>query len=403
MRAWWLGLAFGLLAACGSRALTDDGAGAGGAGGRAGAGASGTGGAVSTGGASGAAGTTVPAAFVIPAGAITHVAAVLWRQEPDAGLVAQAARLSSASGFADLVRAMLADPRATIGVGAFYRWWLDLDDVATTTKDPTLFPEFSPALAADMANETTRFGVEVTLTMNDSFRTLMTAPFSFLNERLATIYGVPGVVGDDLRRVDLPPQQRAGLLTQPALQVLGSFATRNSPSHRGAQIDRALFCLEVPLPPPGLPPVNLTPPAETLRQALAVDTDEASCSACHKVFDPPGFAFEGFDAIGRARAEDDGVPVDTSALQIEVPTMAGNAGDLAVQAVDGPVALATLLAGAPAAQDCFARQWLRFALGRELTANDEPSVAKIDAAFAPSGNLRELVVAVLTSDVFLSP
>jgi Protein of unknown function (DUF1588)/Protein of unknown function (DUF1592)/Protein of unknown function (DUF1585) len=334
--------------------------------------------------------------------ALTRFAAVLWDQAPDDALAHSASHILTSTELEGVVRALLLDPRASVGVGAFYRWWLELDEVATLKKDPTLFAEFTPALQADMANETAAFGVDVTLAMNGTFQTLMTAGFSSINERLAKIYGVSGVTGDDLRRVTLPVGQRAGLLTQPALQALGSLTTRNSPTHRGAYIDRTFFCQAIPAAPLNVPSIGPSPPpGMTMRQALASVVAAADCGACHKVFDPPGLAFEGFDPIGRARATDNGRPVDTSNLKIVLPRPNTN-GPTTV--VSGPLELADLLANDVAVQDCFARKWMAFALGRELGGQDEPSVMEIDARFAASGfDLRELVVAVLVSDSFLRP
>jgi hypothetical protein len=326
---------------------------------------------------------------------------VLWNQLPDDGLLELATSdgLSTRPAFEALVRRMLADPRAHAGVAAFYRWWLDLDTLATLKKDPTLFPEFTPELAADMARETEAFGAFVTLDLNGSFATLMTAPFSLIDARLAAIYGVAGVAGNELQRVDLPAGQRAGLLTQPALQALGSLATRNSPSHRGGLLFKKLYCEVVPFAPPGVPPLG-QPPGETLRQTLQIDTGEVFCAACHAVLDPPGLAFEGFDAIGRPRTTDNGGLVDTTNLKIDSP----RTDSVPPAIVNGPVELARLLATDPAAEACMAKQWLTFALGRGLTTTDDPSVDAIAASFAASGfSLRELIVDVLTSDAFLKP
>src|SRR5450432_3359875 len=212
-------------------ALGSDGMGA------AGSGAAGT-------GVAGATGTGVVGAGPQPlkisgSEALRRIAAVLWNEQPDddLGRLAAQGSLATTKDLENAVRQMLADPRAAVGVGAFYRWWLDLDRVAALTKDARLFPAFTPALQADMADETTRFAVDVTLDMNGTYQTLLTAPFTYLNARLADLYGVPNVTGDDLRPRPVDPSQRAGLLTQPSLQALSSLGTRTAPSHRGGQID----------------------------------------------------------------------------------------------------------------------------------------------------------------------
>jgi Protein of unknown function (DUF1592)/Protein of unknown function (DUF1588)/Protein of unknown function (DUF1585) len=369
---------------------------AGGAGGRAAtAGATGT----ASGGAVGTGGAPVTPLRISGSEALRRIAPVLWNQPPDDDLkvAATPGRLTTTADLTILIEQMLADPRAAEGVGAFYRWWLDLDEIATLQKDPMLFPDFSPALRADMVNETVAFGVDATLEMNGTFQTLMTAGWSFMNERLASIYSVSGVIGDDLRRVPLPAGQRAGLLTQPALQALGSLATRNSPSHRGSYILTKFYCEQVPFPPASLPPF-IVPPGMTVRAALVADVQQATCTACHLVIDPPGLAFEGFDAIGRARTTDNGAPVDTTG-RLLLPSSNGSPAEF-----HGPVDLANIVATDPTAESCLAKQWLSFALGRAVGDADQPSVTKLDAAFAASGfNLKALIVAVLTSDAFLTP
>jgi hypothetical protein len=293
---------------------------------------------------------------------------------------------------------MLADPRAKVGVGAFFRWWLDLVNVPTLQKDSSLFPEFTPSLAADMAKETESFATFVTLDMKGSFQTLMAAPFSLIDAPLAAIYGVGGVTGYDLQRVDLPAGQRAGLLTQPALQALGSFATRNSPSHRGLYIAQKFFCMTIPSEPaniPGLPPPA---PGQSVRQALNIETQGAPCKACHVAIDPLGLVFEGFDAIGRARATDNGVPVDATASVF----VSGRADS--PWPIYAPADLAFRMAADSGVQECMVRQWLSFALVRPLGGADDATVTDIVSAFARSDfDLQTLVVAVLTSDAFLKP
>lgn len=198
----------------------------------------------------------------------------------------------------------------------------------------------------------------------------------------------------------LSPNQRAGLLTQPALLALGSFPMRTSPSHLGSNIARTFFCEVVPEKPPGVPPLS-EPAGVTTRHALEDEVGElASCGACHNVIDPPGLAFEGFDAIGRARTIDNGAPVDTTNLMVILPP----SGRRDQALVNGPIDLAALLALDPGTQTCMAQQWLTFALGRAIGPADDPSVKQAFAQFQAAGfNLKALITAVLTSDTFLTP
>jgi Protein of unknown function (DUF1592)/Protein of unknown function (DUF1588)/Protein of unknown function (DUF1585) len=334
--------------------------------------------------------------------AARRVAAFLWNEAPDASLLSPD-HLGHAATLDDLpsvVAAMLDDPRAAVGIGAFYRWWLDLPELTTLSKDPSLFPEFTPELRADMAKETETFGVNVTL--NETFVTLMTADFSFINGRLAELYGVSGVVGDDLRQVSLPTGERAGLLTQAALQALGSRATRTSPAHRGTYVDERFFCQSIPPMPPNVPGLDPVPPGVTVRQQEEASTGVSStCQVCHAFTDPLGFPFEGFDAIGRTRTSDDGAPVDTSSQHVRFPRMNGQWFDIG--SVNGPVELAKAVAFDPGAQDCFARKWLSFALGRDLRDSDEMSAVTVAYDFEQGLNLKQLVSVVLLSPSFLAP
>jgi hypothetical protein len=356
-------------------------------------------------GTSGTAGTDAgpaPSLQVSLREALGRITAVLWKQAPDEELVQRAtdARVATTRDLQPFVREILNDRRSALGVGAFYRWWLDLDAISTTVRDSALFPAYTPELQTDMASETETFGVEVTLTQNETFQTLMTAPFSYLNERLAALYGVAGVTGDDLRLVILPSSERAGLLTQPSLQTLGAFAYRNSPSHRGSNVLRTFFCLDVPSAPPNVAGLDPIPSNMTVRQALAQDTsDPSTCRPCHVAIDPAGLAFERFDAIGRSRTTDNGAPVDTSGLEL-APSF-GPTRTAPIQ-VNGAVDLARAVAVAPDAQACFARKWLSFALGRDVDDSDAPSLDQIRNQFVDSGfNIKELVIDTLTSDSFL--
>ncbi len=366
------------------------------------AGATGTAGAQGTAGAAGATPTPLRISGV---DAINRITAVLWRSTPGSDLLAraQAGQLTTVPQLASTVREMLDDPRAASGVGAFYRWWLDLDAISTTTKDAQLFPPFSATLQKDMANETETFGVNVTLAMNGTYGTLMTAPFSFINADLANIYGIADVGGDDLQQVALDPTQRAGLLTQPGLQTLGSFATRNSPSTRGMTILRQILCQVVPAEPPGAPPVAAPAPGVTLRTALAAEVSSPVCQTCHSFVDPPGLAFETFDAIGRFRTTDNGAPVDVSGLAISIEP-----NSVTPAIFSGPIELANLIASSVMAQQCMTKQWLAFVLG--VPSSSGTSMLAPETwmpsfySFVSAGlNLKELIVSVLTSDAFLAP
>jgi hypothetical protein len=330
--------------------------------------------------------------------ALTRMAGVIWNGPPDADLLSQdsAGHFTTVEDLYGPARQMLADPRATVGVGAFYRWWLDLPAIATLTKDQVLFPEFNPDLAADMAREPETFGVNVTLPMNGTYRQLMTAPFSFINAPLAAIYGVAGVTGTDLRMVALDAQKRAGLLTQPGLLALTSSSTRNTVPGRGTYVSNRILCLQIPAPPANVPPIHAPTPGLTTREALAEHRANPACAACHVAIDPLGLAYETFDPIGHGRTLDNGATVDVSGLSVPSVSMGA--------VFNGPVELANNIAGDDGAQHCMTRQWLAFALGRQLISGDDRSITQAHSAFRfASFNLKELIANIVLTDAFLAP
>jgi hypothetical protein len=354
----------------------------------------------------------------------TRLAKALWNGTPDPALLTlvDARAIKTRRDVGKLALEMLGDERARVGVGAFYRWWLRLDDVAAMRrssdpftpepedlpKDPKVFPLWTAAVSADAATETETFGVNVTLDMKGSFRTLMTAPFSYLNARLAGLYGATGVTGDDFRKVALDPMHRAGLLTQPALQVLTSHAAPDLshvnltvPPRRGKYIRDRFYCepvlVNTQIGVPSLP--NM--PGKSIRQRFQLLTEAPGqyCVNCHVLqqINALGFAFEEFDAIGRLRTIDDvGAPLDVSGR------LKDDAG--AEVAFDGPVQLAGRLAEMDSVQRCLGKQWLIFALGRPLAPDEYASLNDINLAFVDSQlDLRTLIAAVVSSEAFLAP
>jgi hypothetical protein len=345
------------------------------------------------GGGDGASVRTVP--LEIPArNAIARMTMLLWHAPPSSALLAEADASSAASNrdLLPFARRVLGDPQARVGVSAFYAQWLGLDSLPEKTA--ALFPQYTKELRDSMLAESHAFGVNVTLDEDGYFSTLLLARFSYVNEPLAAIYGVSGVVGTDLRKVSLDGMHRAGLFTQPAVMAFTSQADLTSPTSRGRFVLDKLFCVDTP-PHPGTPPsLAPLPPQTSTRQALIKRLESnASCFVCHGPADSVGFAYEGLDAIGQKRDRDNGVDVDVSG---HLPSDRGD--------FFGPVALASIAAGNADAQRCMARQWLAFALGRAPAAADMPSLDDSVLAFAASrSSLRDLIVAVLTSESFLAP
>jgi hypothetical protein len=320
----------------------------------------------------------------------------LWSQGPDDELLrlAAARELSRPEMLDAQVTRMLANPRAEVLVNEFALRWLDVDDLAAVQPDRLLFPEFTEGLREDFAEEIRRFLASVLLE-EKNVRTLLTADHTFLNERLARHYDVPGVVGPQFRRVRLTDERRHGLLSKGAVLLSTSYGDRTSPVLRGAWVlDRLMGTPPTP-PPPGVE-TNLSAvegeEPKTLRARLEQHRQDSACSACHGVIDPYGLALENFTAIGRWRDydEDAGAPIDAST---ELP------GGLSI---DGPVELtAALLESPDQLVQALAQKLMMYALGRELEHYDMPQVrAIVRAAEAQDYRFSAIVAGIVQSDSF---
>ncbi len=199
---------------------------------------------------------------------------------------------------------MLADPRAAALVDDFASQWLFLRDVEGKDPDVFLFRDYDDGLRSAFIEETKLF-VESVIREGRSVLELVTADYTFLNERLAEHYGIPHVEGSHFRRVRLPADSpRGGLLGHGSILTLTSYPTRTSPVLRGKYVLENLLASPPPPPPPDVPALETEPPSEeratvTLREAMAAHRATPECAGCHTRMDAIGFAFEHFDAVGR--------------------------------------------------------------------------------------------------------
>ena len=323
----------------------------------------------------------------------------LWSSIPDDRLLdlAERGQLSRPAILEQQVRRMLADPRAAAAlVDDFAAQWLNLRRVDEVTVHPDFYPSFDDSLLEAFKKETELF-VASTLSEDRSVLDLLRANYTFVNERLARHYGIPGIYGSRFRRVTLPnPDQRGGLLGNAALLATTSYPDRTSPVLRGKWLLDNIFGVSVPPPPPGVdtsfPEVKPGTVPPTIRERLAQHRRNPVCSGCHSVIDPPGFALEHFDAIGGWRIVDEsGRPVDAIGT-----TVSG-------AKIDGLSGLRTHLLEQP---DQFPRtvteKLLAYALGRRLEYYDRPMVRKIvrDAA-TDHYRWSSLILGVVKSPTFL--
>jgi hypothetical protein len=295
----------------------------------------------------------------------------LWSSIPDEELLEVAAkgRLSSPAVLEKQVRRMLADPRAAALVGNFAGQWLFLRNLRSMAPDSLLFPDWDDNLRESFKRETELFFGSI-VQENRSILDVIGADDTFVNDRLARHYGIPGVVGNEFRRIRLTDSARFGILGKGSTLVTTVYPTRTSPVLRGKWILTQLLGMPPPPPPPNVPQLKENSEdgqAMTVRQRLELHRADPACASCHAVMDPLGFALENFDAVGSWRVKgEDGLAIDAS-------------GQLASgQAVDGVDALRKALLEQPAQfADTFTRQLLTYALGRGLEASDMPVVRHI--------------------------
>ncbi len=318
----------------------------------------------------------------------------LWSSIPDQALLAAAeeGRLDDRDGLVRQVRRMLADPRAAALVENFAGQWLYLRNLDQTTPDPPTFPDFDDNLRRALRRETELF-VESVLREDRSALELLTADYTFVNERLARHYGLPGIYGDRFRRVPVADPARRGVLGHGSVLTVTSYATRTSPVLRGKWILENLLGAPPPPPPPDVPDLEDAGSAEglSIRERLERHRANPACASCHARMDPYGFGLENFDAIGRWRAFGaDGAAVDAS------DTLPDGA------AFTGPVELREAMLRRPETfVRTLTRKLLTYAVGRGLTYHDAPVVRSIVREAAPDGyRLSALVTGIVTSDPF---
>jgi hypothetical protein len=310
----------------------------------------------------------------------TRLSFFLWSTLPDEALMraARAGELQKSSALASQVKRMLADPRATSFVSNFAGQWLHLRNLRGKVPNSDLFPDFDDNLRQAFQREAELF-VESVMREDRSVLDLMTADYTFVNERLARHYGIPNVFGSDFRRVPLRDDARRGILGKGAVLLVTSHATTTSPVLRGKWVLENLVGAPPP-PPPGDVDTALKadPPGaapKTMREQMERHRNNPACASCHQVMDPIGFALENFDLVGAWRTRDEnGLPLNTADVMADGTK------------IDGAVALRQALTRRP---DVFVQtlteKLMVYALGRGLTTEDMPQVRKVVREAAGKG------------------
>jgi hypothetical protein len=328
----------------------------------------------------------------------SRLAFFLWSSIPDEPLLdlAERGELSKPAILEQQVRRMLADRRASALVNDFAAQWLNLRRLDEVVVHPDFYPDFDDNLLHAFKQETELF-IESTLREDRSVADLLRADYTFVNERLARHYRLPGIYGSRFRRVTLPDSnQRGGLLAHGALLATTSYPDRTSPVLRGKWLLDNIFGVVVPPPPANvdttLPEIKPGTVPPTIRERLAQHRSNPACASCHAVIDPPGFALEHFDAIGGYRTVDEaGRPVDATGTLVSGTTVDGLAGlrGFLLQRPDRFPATLT-------------EKLLAYALGRRLEYYDRPAVRQIvRAAAAHDYRWSSLILEIVKSPTFL--
>jgi cytochrome c553 len=295
----------------------------------------------------------------------------LWSSTPDDQLLDLAARHVLRASLDSQVKRMLADPRSFAFTHNFAGQWLELRNLNQVSPDPKIFPQFTSTLRNDMRTEGELFFQSI-VKDDRSVLNLLDSKYTFLNDRLASFYGIDGVHGDDFRRYDFTPEQskrRGGVLTMAAVLTVSALPNRTSPVRRGKFILDQILGVPTPPPPPGVPPLEEKGQAvvtRTVRERLEQHRANPACAACHAKLDPLGFALENFDAIGRWRDKDGDSAIDSS----------GSLPD--GEAINGPDGLRkVLVVHKEQFLRAFVSKLMTYALGRGTTPADSQTIREI--------------------------
>jgi uncharacterized protein DUF1592/uncharacterized protein DUF1588/uncharacterized protein DUF1587/uncharacterized protein DUF1585/uncharacterized protein DUF1595 len=321
----------------------------------------------------------------------------LWSSVPDEQLLGLAARgrLHDRNVLRAQVRRMLADRRSEALVSNFVGQWLQVRNLEAKRPSEPLFPNFDDSLRNAFRRETELF-FESILREDRSVVELLSADYTFINERLALHYGIPNVKGSHFRRVSLPDERRRGILGQGSVLLVTSHAIRTSPVLRGKWILTNILGTPPPDPPANVPPLKETAVGErvtlSVRELMAQHRKNPVCAACHSMIDPAGFALENFDAVGKWRDTDDsGKPIDPTG-ELPDSTRFNGVTDFRQALTNRPERFVNTIT----------EKLLTYALGRGLTYQDAPYVRKVRNAAATSNyRLSSIIYGIIESDPFL--
>jgi hypothetical protein len=317
----------------------------------------------------------------------------LWSSMPDDELLslAEKGQLHKPDVLHFQVRRMVADPKAHSLAGNFCGQWLQTRNLDFKKPDANAFPDYDVELRDAMRSETEMF-FQAVVNEDRSILDFLDAKFTFLNERLAKLYGISDVQGREFRRVRLDGTERSGILTQASVLTVSSYPTRTSPVIRGKWVLENILNTPPPMPPANVPALDDHEVGKTtsVRQQLELHRSNPACAGCHARMDPLGFGLENYDAMGRWRTNARALLVDAMGLLPDVKPFSGSVK------LEAPLG-----ADAPKFVRAFSEKLLTFALGRELEACDQPVLEKIAQRVEQNGcRFSELVAAIVDSVPF---
>jgi hypothetical protein len=321
----------------------------------------------------------------------------LWNTMPDQALfdAAGLGALQSEAEVATQAARMVQDPRAADMVVRFHHQLLDADKIETISPSPNFFPDAPADLPVLAAAEHERFVRDVVFGGGGGLIELLTSSETFVEDDLASIYGVPGVLGDEFVAVSLDPTQRKGIFTQIGFLASNSTSVDPDPIHRGVFVAKRMLCLSIAAPPDGIPPLPPIEPDQTNRERVEAHTSALQCATCHATYiNPHGFPFESYDALGTWRTTDNNQPVDT-ATNVFL--------DNQLMPVGGALEFVELMAASQGVHSCYASHWLEYTVGRNATLDDALAIARLGTnSLQDELSIQDLLIAVTTSPFFLN-
>jgi hypothetical protein len=319
----------------------------------------------------------------------------LWSSIPDDELltVAESGKLHDPAVLQAQVKRLLADPRSKSLVTNFAGQWLFLRNIARIQPDPAAFPAFDENLRAALVQETEML-IESTVHDDRDVADLLDTDYTFLNQRLAEHYGIPGIYGTEFRRVAITDPRRRGLLGQASILAVTSYPNRTAPTIRGKWVLEQLLGSPPPPPPPNVPSLkdDATTRTLTMRQRMEQHRENPNCAVCHTRMDPLGFSLENFDGLGRWR---DSIAAGTGPIDASGVLPDGTQ-------FDGPEGLRkVLLSKKDQFVETFTERLMTYALGRGVEEYDQAALRKIEhAAAADNDRWSSIILGIVESTPF---